>query len=97
MKYKLTTLLFAVVFSSISFAVDIDAGKDMYDEDCTKCHDSSVFTRKNRKVNNIDTLKNQVHRCVTSQAYSWFEEDEENVTAYLNDAYYKFSKTTITE
>ncbi|HHL32305.1 MAG TPA: cytochrome c [Oceanospirillales bacterium] len=92
MKYKFRKLIITLLFSTIGSAADLDEGKEMYEEDCTKCHDSSVFTRKDRKVNNAESLTKQVHRCVTSQGYSWFEEDEENVTAYLSEAFYKFDK-----
>lgn len=92
MNVKLKILLLAIGFSSVSVAADLEEGKDMYEEDCTKCHDSSVFTRKDRKVNDLDALKTQVHRCVTSQGYSWFDEDEENVVAYLSESFYKFNQ-----
>ncbi len=89
----LITLLFTLgVFNNISFAADLEEGQSMYDEDCTKCHDSSVFTRKDRKINDIEALKKQVHRCVATQGYSWFDEDEENVVAYLSETFYKFKK-----
>ncbi len=77
-----------------SFAYDAEEAKSMYEEDCTKCHDSSVFTRpaKERKVNDLGALKKQVSRCVSITESSWFEEDEENVVHYLNENFYKFAK-----
>ncbi len=80
--------------STYSFAYDAEEAQSMYEEDCTKCHDSSVFTRpaKDRKVNDLSTLKKQVSRCVGATGASWFEEDEENVVQYLNENFYKFAK-----
>ena len=92
MNLQLKVLLFSIGLSSISIAIDSEEGKDLYEEDCTKCHDSSIFTRKDRNVNNLKALKIQVHQCITSQGYSWFDEDEENVTAYLSESFYKFNK-----
>ena len=95
MNVRLKQLVFFALFSistTVVTAADLEEGQSMYEEDCTKCHDSSVFTRKERKVNDLGALKKQVHRCVTSQGYSWFDEDEENVTAYLSKAFYKFKK-----
>jgi len=92
MKNTFKTLIFTLVISSASFAADLDEGKDLYQEDCTKCHDSSVFTRKDRKTNDLEALKKQVHNCVTNTGVSWFEEDEENVVAYLSETFYKFNK-----
>jgi hypothetical protein len=94
MKIKLKIALMTSFVTSFAGAADLDEGKSMYQEDCTKCHDSSVFTRpsKERKVNDFATLKKQVHRCVGATGASWFEEDEENVVAYLNKEFYKFAK-----
>jgi len=90
-KILLTTLL---AFSIGSYAYDAEEAQSMYEEDCTSCHDSSVFTRpaKERKVNDLGALKKQVHRCVGVTGASWFEEDEENVVQYLNENFYKFAK-----
>jgi hypothetical protein len=95
-----TVLIFtSLLVSNLAPAVDLDEGKDLYEEDCTKCHDSSVFTRPaaERKVNDIATLKKQVHRCVAATGASWFDEDEENVVAYLNENFYKLAKAKESE
>ncbi len=83
-----------LVVSTTGLAYDAEEAKSMYEEDCTKCHDSSVFTRpaKERKVNDLAALKKQVSRCVGATGASWFEEDEENVVQYLNENFYKFAK-----
>ncbi len=87
-------LIALLTISVNSFAYDAEEAKSMYEEDCTKCHDSSVFTRpaKERKVNDLAALKKQVSRCVGATGASWFEEDEENVVHYLNENFYKFAK-----
>ncbi len=87
-------LIALLTISVNSFAYDAEEAKSMYEEDCTKCHDSSVFTRpaKERKVNDLAALKKQVSRCVGVTGSSWFEEDEENVVQYLNENFYKFAK-----
>ena len=56
-----TILLITLCFASLSHAYDVDEAKEMYSEDCTKCHDSKVFTRKDTKVKNLAALKKQVH------------------------------------
>ncbi len=97
MKKKLLPTLLSI--STLSFAYDAEEAQSMYEEDCTKCHDSSVFTRpaKERKVNDLATLKKQVSRCVGATGASWFEEDEENVVEYLNKNFYKFAKEKATK
>lgn len=91
---KIALIFTSLVISNLAVAIDLDEGKDLHDEDCTKCHNSSVYTRPSaeRKVNDFATLKTQVHHCVAATGASWFEEDEENVVAYLDKNFYKFHK-----
>lgn len=95
MKNIKALLLLTTIVATTTYSYDSEEAKEMYEADCTKCHDSKVFTRKETKVKNLSTLKKQVHRCVASQELSWFDEDEENVTKYLNDEFYKFKTISI--
>ena len=92
-KFALSSLLMVSLSVSVN-AADIEEGESLYQDDCVACHDSSVFTRpaEERKVNDLEALKKQVHRCVMMTELGWFEEDEENVVEYLNTNYYKFKK-----
>ena len=88
--FQYITLL-TLFFAMSSIAADLKEGQSLYEKDCTKCHDSSVFTREERKINDADSLKAQVKNCVSATGASWFEEDEDNVTAYLTKSFYKFN------
>jgi len=64
---------------------------------CDGCHaglvpggPSAFYTRKDRKVHSLSKLRGQVSRCSTQLNLQLFPEDEENIVAYLNQAYYKF-------
>jgi len=94
MKRTLKLLILASILLSITLvnAADTEEGKASYEEDCTSCHDSKVFTRKDRKINELTALKKQVHKCVVATEASWFEEDEENAVAYISETFYKFAK-----
>lgn len=92
MKFYKLFILFTIFLTTTGNAFDLEEAKEMYTEDCTKCHDSKVFTRKDRKVKNLLALKKQVHSCVANTGASWFEEDEENVVNYLSETFYKFDK-----
>jgi hypothetical protein len=59
---------------------------------CTACHDSSVYTRKNRRVKSLDRLQSQVRMCDANLGTKLFDEDLLSVVDYLNDNYYKFEK-----
>ncbi len=90
---KIRNILFSVVlitsglYSSQIFA---DAGKTIYDKSCTGCHDTSVFTRADRKVKDLDKLRSRVRQCSFAIESKWFDDDIEAVTQYLNNSFYKF-------
>ncbi len=57
---------------------------------CNQCHGTEVFTRKDRKVNNLKSLEAQVRRCDSNLNTNWFDDEIHDVTAHLNKQYYKF-------
>jgi len=71
---------------------DIDAGKALHDDNCVKCHDSKIYTRKDHFVKDLAGLRKQVSRCELSLGLQWFDEDVDNVVEYINANYYKFEK-----
>jgi hypothetical protein len=78
---------------------DVAAGKGLHEKNCTSCHASSyggdgsaIYTREYRKVNTSKGLVAQVRACNTNLGLKWFEDEELNTAAYLNQTYYKFEK-----
>ncbi|MEQ1599725.1 MAG: cytochrome c [Methylotenera sp.] len=78
---------------------DAVAGKALHEKNCTSCHASSyggdgsaIYTREYRKVNTSKGLVAQVRACNTNLGLKWFEDEELNTAAYLNQTYYKFKK-----
>lgn len=76
---------------------DIKAGKALLDKHCISCHASSfggdgsgIYIREDRKIKNAKGLVTQVRNCNTMLGLKWFDEDELNVAAYLNQTYYQF-------
>ena len=75
---------------------DAKAGKTLADRDCIACHAqklkpaSAIYTRDDRRVTTAAQLLAQVQRCNVELNAGYFPEDEEDVAAFLNDAYYKF-------
>lgn len=76
--------------SAIVQATDLKAGQSLHDANCQKCHDSSVYTRSDRKITSLDGLRKQIKRCELSQGLTWFDDQTEDVVQYLNSSYYKF-------
>ncbi len=80
--------------SAPAFAADIEHGKILLDQHCTRCHDTRVFTRPDRKIGSLEALRSQVKRCESSQSLDWPQPDVDDVAAYLNAAFYKFGGAT---
>jgi cytochrome c553 len=66
---------------------------------CEICHDNKVmgapgaiYQRKDRKVTDYAKLKSQVSLCTTQLNLALFPEDEEDIAAWLNQAWYRFSE-----
>ena len=102
---QLPTLIGTVLAAATATALanpfpkaDAQKGEKLMKENkCNACHVSmmggdgtAMFTRPDRKVKSAAGLLSQVRTCNTMLGTNWFPEDEENVAAYLNQAYYKF-------
>ena len=89
MKKRLLTLPLLIAFSQPATALDV-AG--LLVDQCSSCHGEEVYTRKDRRVNNLFELEKQLHRCNHAVGSQW---DINTVTAvmdYLNKRYYKFKE-----
>ena len=101
---KLLGLFFLAVISNQTFAepfinADIMAGKALLDKNCITCHassfggdGSSIYTREYRLVQTSKGLASQVRNCNTMIGLKWFEDEELDVTGYLNQTFYKFTE-----
>ena len=87
---RFAAAILAAVFATPLQAADIGNGDDLHFTHCTGCHDDSVYTRDNRRVKTLQRLAEQVRFCKDSLELTWFDEDVDDVIAYLNQAYYHF-------
>jgi len=85
----LTTGLFFSIFLQTA-AADIVHGKTLHTANCVGCHQQEVYTRKDRRITSLDSLRSQVARCEANLGLKMFPEDIDAVTDYLNASYYKF-------
>ena len=89
MKIPILILLVAGLFLSAR-AADVDNGEDLHFSECTGCHDSELYTRADRKVQNLARLGTQVRFCKDNLGVTWFDDEVDDVIAFLNKSYYHF-------
>jgi hypothetical protein len=94
MVYSLLLLAIFMTTPAPAFAANIEHGKILLEQHCTRCHDTRVYTRPDRRIGSLEALKNQVKRCELSQSLKWPQPDIDDVVAYLDAAFYKFGAAT---
>lgn len=90
MKTKYVISLTALVLALLSSPLLAEEGKVLYENNCTKCHTSEVFTREDRGIKSMEALMTRVKQCTGAAEVKWSEEEVEIVANYLNKDFYKF-------
>ncbi|MGF1546064.1 MAG: c-type cytochrome [Thiotrichales bacterium] len=95
-RYHLAAIALLASLPAVN-AADLQKGETLHNAKCISCHvrmtggDGSVlYTRSDRKVTSYEALETQVRRCDANLQTKWFDDDILSVTAYLNQAHYKF-------
>ena len=70
----------------------LSEGKALVAQSCTKCHNSSVYTKKDRKIKTLNALTTRVAKCNANTGAGLDEEELADLTLFLNTSYYKFKK-----
>jgi hypothetical protein len=98
-----TILPFILLVGALALPVlaagDPAKGKELVSSaKCETCHDNKVmgapgaiYQRKDRKVTDYAKLRSQVSLCTTQLGLPLFPDDEEDIVAWLNQAWYRFS------
>ncbi len=99
MKTTLQFILFSLL-AILPFAAtnaDTTHGMQLHEENCIACHaarfgndGTEIYTRHNHRVKNMEALNKQVNRCKDNLGLTWFDEDVNDVTDYLNKTFYQF-------
>jgi cytochrome c553 len=87
----LTTLLLAATSLAANAGDGFDAAA-FHQAKCTACHDSSVYTRPDRRVHSLARLESQVRMCDANLQTGLFDDDIKALAAYLNDQYYQLPR-----
>ena len=86
----LSGLLLAQTASAELLLGDAAKGKALHAAQCTVCHDSTHYTRANRRVKSIEGLMGQVEVCNKQLKKGYTDEQINDLVYYLNETYYKF-------
>lgn len=95
MKPALFALLAALPLAAS--AADLKAGQALVDKQCSACHvqqvggdGSGIYTRKNSIIHSMADLHARIGMCSSQINGALTPAQEDDVTAYLNQRYYKF-------
>ena len=69
---------------------DSAEGKRLHDANCMGCHDSGIYTRKDRIVQSLDALKKRLGDCSHMAKKEFSAIETQNIIKYLNDQFYQF-------
>ena len=90
-KILLMSCITVLLCNSNAWSLDIANGKALHDANCLRCHQESMYTRENSIINNYQELRERISQCELGAELTWFDEEIDDVTAYLNDQFYKFN------
>ncbi len=92
-RYPTVCLVFFMAASNAYAALpgNSQAGQRVHAANCTGCHDTSVYVRKNRRVGSLDGLKEQLQACSHQTRKELSPSEKENLLRYLNDQFYQFN------
>jgi hypothetical protein len=93
MKSILGVLLLILLMPS-AYAVELPGdsadGKRLHDANCMGCHDTGIYTRKDRLIHSLNALRERLGDC-SHMAHKQFSAIEtQDIIKYLNDQFYQF-------
>ena len=92
MKRALVILTLIQTSLSVQAALPGDSaeGKKLHDANFVSCHNASVYTRRDRQVNSLSALNQQVDGCVHGAHLTLTPDQQKSLVKYLNEQFYKF-------
>ncbi len=86
------SLLVLLVSSAYAASLPGDSanGERLLDANCMACHQTDIFTRKDRKVQSLDALKEQLVACSHAAKKDFSASEMQDLLKYLNDQFYHF-------
>jgi hypothetical protein len=69
---------------------DSAEGKRLHDANCMGCHDTGIYTRKDRLIHSLDALNERLGDCSHMANKEFSATETQNIIKYLNDKFYQF-------
>lgn len=89
-KVTFTLLASCVLFANVASA-GVNEAEVLFDEaKCMRCHDNIGFKVKNSKVKDFSKLNASVEKCAYSTHVSWFDDENRDVSLFLNEKFYHY-------
>lgn len=83
--------LFATaIYGGPLHAADATRGQQLYQNQCTTCHESLVHVRRDRRAKDLAAVRTQIVRWSSTMGLQWKDEEIDDVLAFLNARYYGY-------
>jgi len=84
----------AILLASGAYAAELPGdsadGERLHHSNCMSCHDTSIYTRKDRLIRSLDALKKRLGDCSRMANKEFSAIETQNLIKYLNDRFYQF-------
>ncbi len=86
----ISTLLLSALPMQRALSTDSAQGKKLHEANCVKCHNTSVYTRPDRKIKSLAALNERVVACTHAAQVTLTDDEQKSLAQYLNEQFYKF-------
>ena len=83
-------LTFLTLIAHAAVPGDAAEGKSLHEANCTGCHDTAVYARKEHRVRSLEGLKQQVENCTHMAQKEFSPVERQDIVKYLNEQFYRF-------
>jgi len=88
-----TLQIVSLLISTTLFSSEHKEARELFTEaKCMHCHHTNDFQARENGVSSFAKLHKSVQACAINNNAGWFEEDNHNVSRYLNHKYYGFKQ-----